>query len=139
MFLLFLPFIKIYTSKCLSNIWGAYHSGVRTKSWTGRQSYEGSMYTEKEKEKAFGLYDKIPDLLPFRLCLCSTEKSGSQREKSSLKIYNILKSRPLQKVRLFFYLRNDFSYFVDFRFATLIFTEYCFFRCYCVFAERQKN
>lgn len=35
---------------------------VRTKSWTGRQSYEGSMYTEKEKEKALGLYNKTKSI-----------------------------------------------------------------------------
>ena len=36
--------------------------GVRTKSWTGRRSCEGSMYTEKEKEKALGLYDKTKSI-----------------------------------------------------------------------------
>ena len=35
---------------------------VRTKTWTGRQSFEGSMYTEKEKEKALGLYDKTKSI-----------------------------------------------------------------------------
>ena len=33
-----------------------------TKTWTGRQSFEGSMYTEKEKEKALGLYDKTKSI-----------------------------------------------------------------------------
>ena len=35
---------------------------MRTKSWTGRRSCEGSMYTEKEKEKALGLYDKTKSI-----------------------------------------------------------------------------
>ena len=35
---------------------------MRTKTWTGRQSFEGSMYTEKEKEKALGLYDKTKSI-----------------------------------------------------------------------------
>lgn len=35
---------------------------MRTKTWTGRQSFEGSMYTEKEKGKALALYDKTKSI-----------------------------------------------------------------------------
>ena len=38
---------------------------MRTKTWTGRQSFEGSMYTEKEKGKALALYDKTKSVPTF--------------------------------------------------------------------------
>lgn len=59
--------------------------------------------------------DGLPPIyLPSRCGYRSTEKIGSQREKLSLKTYKIPRVGLDKKLGSFFYLRNIFSFFVDF-------------------------
>ena len=70
---------------------------------------------------------------------CSTVKIGSKRDKLLLKTL-IIPRVGLNKKFGFFYLRNKFSFFVDFRFCDFNYPlSICFFRCYLFPAERQES
>lgn len=78
----------------------------------------------------------------FRLCLCSTVKIGSKREKLSLKTYISTESQALHGAWLFFIYATILSFSLTSGFATLTRTRYLLFLvllCLCRKANKKTE
>ncbi len=72
----------------------------------------------------------------FRLCRCSTVKSGSKREKLLLKTLIIPRVRLAIEFGSFLFTQQFCPFSLTSGIATLTRIYVCFSRCYSVFAER---